>query len=49
MLHVDLSKLAGGELQAKFDREITKVIENMKDPVKDTEEKEEETGPYLSF
>ena len=32
MLHVDLSKLAGGELQAKFDREITKVIENMKDP-----------------
>ncbi len=32
MLHVDLSGLAGGELQAKFDREITKVIENMKDP-----------------
>ena len=32
MLHVDLSELAGGELQAKFDREITKVIENMKDP-----------------
>lgn len=32
MLHIDLSKLAGGELQAKFDREITKVIENMKDP-----------------
>ncbi len=32
MLHVDLSKFAGGELQAKFDREITKVIENMKDP-----------------
>lgn len=32
MLHVDLSELAGGELQAKFDREITRVIENMKDP-----------------
>lgn len=32
MLHVDLNELAGGELQAKFDREITKVIENMKDP-----------------
>lgn len=32
MLHIDLSKLAGGELQAKFDREITRVIENMKDP-----------------
>lgn len=32
MLHIDLSELAGGELQAKFDREITKVIENMKDP-----------------
>lgn len=32
MLHVDLSELAGGELQAKFDREITKVIDNMKDP-----------------
>ncbi len=32
MLHVDLSELAGGELQAKFDREITKVIQNMKDP-----------------
>jgi len=32
MLHVDLSELAGGELQAKFDREITKVIQNMEDP-----------------
>lgn len=32
MLHVDLSKLAGGTLQAKFDRELTRVIENMQDP-----------------
>lgn len=32
MLHVDLSKLAGGTLQEKFDREFTKVIENMQDP-----------------
>lgn len=32
MLNVDLSKLAGGELQEKFNREITKVIENMQDP-----------------
>lgn len=32
MLHVDLSKLAGGTLQEKFDREITRVIENMQDP-----------------
>ena len=32
MLHVDLSRLAGGELQAKFDREITKAIQNMQDP-----------------
>lgn len=29
MLHVDLSQLAGGTLQEKFDREITRVIENM--------------------
>lgn len=32
MLHVDLSQLAGGTLQEKFDREITRVIENMQDP-----------------
>lgn len=32
MLHIDLSKLAGGTLQEKFDREVTRVIENMQDP-----------------
>ena len=32
MLHVDLGELAGGTLQEKFDREITRVIENMQDP-----------------
>ena len=32
MLHVDLSQLAGGTLQEKFDREITRVIDNMQDP-----------------
>lgn len=32
MLNVDLSKMAGGALQEKFNREITKVIENMQDP-----------------
>lgn len=32
MLNVELSKLAGGALQQKFNREITKVIENMQDP-----------------
>lgn len=32
MLHVDLSELAGGQLQEKFDREITKVFQNMQDP-----------------
>lgn len=32
MLNVELSKLAGGALQEKFNREITKVIENMQDP-----------------
>ena len=32
MLHVDLTQLAGGTLQEKFDREITRVIENMQDP-----------------
>ena len=32
MLHVDLSTLAGGTLQEKFDREIAKVIDNMQDP-----------------
>ncbi|NBH12719.1 hypothetical protein D3Z36_00605 [Lachnospiraceae bacterium] len=32
MLHVDLTQLAGGALQEKFDREITRVIENMQDP-----------------
>lgn len=32
MLHIDLSQLAGGTLQEKFDREITRVIENMQDP-----------------
>ena len=31
MLHVDLSELAGGALQEKFDREITKVFQNMQD------------------
>ena len=31
MLHVDLGELAGGTLQEKFDREITRVIENMQD------------------
>lgn len=29
MLHIDLSQLAGGTLQEKFDREIAKVIDNM--------------------
>lgn len=28
MLKIDLSKMAGGALQEKFNREITKVIEN---------------------
>lgn len=32
MLHVDLQELAGGTLQEKFDREITRVVENMQDP-----------------
>jgi len=32
MLHVDLTELASGTLQEKFDREITRVIENMQDP-----------------
>lgn len=32
MLHVDLSELAGGLLQEKFDREISRVFENMQDP-----------------
>ncbi len=32
MLNVDLSKLAGGELQEKFNREITRVMQNMQDP-----------------
>ncbi len=32
MLHVDLTELAGGTLQEKFDREITRVVENMQDP-----------------
>lgn len=32
MLHVDLTQLAGGTLQEKFDREITRVIQNMQDP-----------------
>lgn len=32
MLKVELSKMAGGALQEKFNREITKVIENMQDP-----------------
>ena len=32
MLHVDLSQLAGGTLQEKFDREITRVIDNTQDP-----------------
>ena len=32
MLHVDLGELAGGTLQEKFDREITRVVENMQDP-----------------
>lgn len=32
MLHIGLSEFAGGTLQEKFDREITRVIENMQDP-----------------
>lgn len=32
MLKIDLNKMAGGALQEKFNREITKVIENMQDP-----------------
>lgn len=32
MLHVDLGELAGGTLQEKFDRELTRVIDNMQDP-----------------
>lgn len=32
MLHVDLAEFAGGALQEKFDREVTRVIENMQDP-----------------
>lgn len=32
MLDVNLSRLAGGELQEKFNREVTKVVQNMQDP-----------------
>ncbi len=32
MLHVDLGELADGTLQEKFDRELTRVVENMQDP-----------------
>jgi hypothetical protein len=32
ILNVDLNTLAGGELQAKFNQEITKVLQNMQDP-----------------
>ena len=32
MLHINLADLAGGTLQEKFDREITRVIQNMQDP-----------------
>lgn len=32
MLHINLTELAGGTLQEKFDREITRVIQNMQDP-----------------
>ena len=32
MLHIDLGELAGGTLQEKFDRELTRVIDNMQDP-----------------
>ena len=32
MLHVDLSELAGGALQEKFDREVTRVVKNLQDP-----------------
>ncbi len=32
MLHVDLSELAGGQLQEKFDREVTRVFKNLQDP-----------------
>lgn len=32
MIHVDLGELAGGTLQEKFDRELTRVVENMQDP-----------------
>lgn len=32
MLHVNLTELAGGTLQEKFDREIERVLQNMLDP-----------------
>lgn len=32
MLHINLAELAGGTLQEKFDREITRVVQNMQDP-----------------
>lgn len=32
MIHIDLAELAGGTLQEKFDRELTRVVENMQDP-----------------
>ena len=32
LIHVDLGELAGGTLQEKFDRELTRVVENMQDP-----------------
>lgn len=32
MLNVELNTLANGELQEKFNREVTKVIDNMQDP-----------------
>ncbi len=32
MLDVNLSRLAGGALQEKFNREVTKVVQNLQDP-----------------
>jgi hypothetical protein len=32
MLKVDLNTIAGGQLQEKFNREITRVMQNMQDP-----------------
>lgn len=49
MLHVDLSQLAGGTLQEKFDREITRVIDNMQDPILHSEKSGKSQSIFHSF